>query len=56
LIFSFNDAVSTSEKSVILLCRLASKAVVRKAVFECDVYTADIKANSLRLFAMYLTI
>jgi len=39
-----------------LLCRLVSEAAVRKAVSECDVYTADIKANSLKLFAIYLTI
>jgi len=39
-----------------LLCRLISKAVAGKAVSECDVCTADIKINSLRLFAMYLTI
>jgi len=39
-----------------LLCRLVSKAAARKAVSECDVCTVDIKANSLRLFAIYLII
>jgi len=39
-----------------LLCRLASEAAVRKAVSECDVCTADIRANSLKFFAMCLTI
>jgi len=39
-----------------LLCRLVSEAAVEKAVSECDVYIADIKTNSLRLFAIYLTI
>jgi len=39
-----------------LLCRLVSKAAAEKAVSECDVYITDIKANSLRLFAIYLTI
>jgi len=39
-----------------LLCRLASEAAAGKAASECGVCTADIKANSLRLFAMCLTI
>jgi len=39
-----------------LLYRLVSEAAAEKAVSECDVCTADIKANSLRLFAMCLTI
>jgi len=48
--------VSTSEKLIMLLCELASEAAAGKAAFECNVCTADIKANSLKLFAICLTI
>jgi len=33
-----------------------SEAAAEKMISECNVYTADIKTNSLRLFAIYLTI
>jgi len=45
-----------SEELIMILCRLTSEAAAEKAVSECDVYTADIRTNSLRLFAIYLTI
>jgi len=45
-----------SEELIMTLCRLVSEAAAEKAVSECDVYTADIRINSLRLFAMYLII
>jgi len=32
-----------------------SETVTEKTIFECDVCTADIKVNSLKLFVMYLT-
>jgi len=31
-----------------------SEAAVEKIIFECDVCIANIKTNSLKLFAMYL--
>jgi len=36
--------------------RLVSEAAAEKAISECDVCTADIKANSLRFFTIYLII
>ena len=48
--------MSASKKLIIILYKLMSKAAAEKIISECNIYTIDIKANSLKLFTIYLTI